>query len=185
MKQALSTFIVFATILLAACAPLQTSQPADVVLPTVTPAPLPTSTQPVGANSQGSGMVVEVSPATAMPPVTLSVTAEAGTGSSSGSAVPANGVTLSENGMTFVMHPGESFLLNLGMDVYDWAVEVDNQDVLHREMNMMVVRGAQGIYIAQNPGTVTLTASGNPLCLQSTPPCMMPSLLFRITVIVQ
>jgi hypothetical protein len=165
MKPAFSTFIVFLIMLVVACAPLQTTQPA--------------------ATSQASGVVVEVSPATAMPPVTISATAENEAGSPSVSALPVDGVTLSENGMTFVMRPGESFLLNLGMDMYDWTVEVDNQDVIRREMNVMVIRGAQGIYIAQNPGTAILIASGNPLCLQSNPPCMMPSLLFRITVKVQ
>lgn len=182
MKPVLSTFIVFLTMFVFACAPLQNSQPA----PTTAPATMPISTQPVvvQATSQGNGVIVEMPSTTAMPPSIATVTTQTGSGSSSGSELPANGVTLSENGMTFVFHSGESFLLNLGMDIYDWTVDVDNQNVLHRELNVMVIRGAQGIYIAQDPGTATLTASGNPLCLQSTPPCMMPSLLFRITVIV-
>ena len=82
------------------------------------------------------------------------------------------------------MHVGESFLLNLGMDVYDWTVEVDSQNVIQHKLNLAVIRGAQGIYIARNPGTATLTASGNPLCQQSNPPCMMPSILFSMTGIV-
>ncbi len=123
--------------------------------------------------------------ATEMPLTTVAATAENGSESTSGSALPAEGVTLSDNGRTFVMHVGESFLLNLGMDSYDWTVETYDQNVLQLKMGVMVIRGAQGIYVAQNPGTATLSASGNPLCLQSNPPCMMPSLLFRITVIVQ
>ena len=114
-----------------------------------------------------------------------SASANGGAGSSSASTLPANGVTLSENGGVFIMQAGESFVLNLGMDVYDWTVEVDNQNVIQRELNIAVIRGAQGIYIARNSGTATLTASGNPLCQQSNPPCMMPSILFSITVIVQ
>jgi hypothetical protein len=144
---------------------------------------VPAKTPPVVvATAQVGG--VEVSSATIVPPVAVSATAESGAGPSSGVISP-DGITLSDNGKTFVMHVGESFLLKLGMDIYDWTVEVDNQDILHREMNVMVIRGAQGIYIAQNPGTVILSASGNPSCQQSKPPCMMPSILFRITVNVQ
>ena len=179
MKPLLLIFIVFLTIFVVSCTPLETSQPE----PTTAPVTMPVNTPPaVEATAQVSG--VEVSSATVMPLSTISATAESGAGSSSG-ILPTGGVTLSDNGKTFVMHVGESFLLNLGMDIYDWTVEVDNQNVLHREMNVMVIRGAQGIYIAQTPGTAILTASGNPLCQQSKPPCMMPSLLFRVTVIVQ
>jgi len=182
MKPLLLIFIVFLVVLIVGCTPLQTSQPE----PTIAPVTLPVNTPPaVDVTAQGSGVGVEVSSATVMPLSTISATTESGAGSSSGSTFPVDGVTLSENGSTFVMHVGESFLLKLGMDIYDWTVEVDNQNVLHREMNVMVIRGAQGIYIAQNPGTAILTASGNPLCQQSKPPCMMPSLLFRVTVIVQ
>jgi hypothetical protein len=115
--------------------------------------------------------------------VTTPITVESGAGSTS-DVLPADGVTLSDNGRTIVMHVGESFLLKLGMDIYDWSVEMDNQNILHREMNVMVIPGAQGIYIAQNTGTATLTATGNPLCSQSTPRCMMPSILFRIVLII-
>jgi len=183
MKPVLSTFIVFLAMFVAACAPLETSQPITTTVPViVTPTTMPTTIPVIVATAEMSG--VEVSSATVMPPVVIQGTSESGAGSPSG-ILPADGVTLLDNGKTFVMHVGESFLLKLGMDIYDWTVEVDNQNVIHREMNVMVIRGAQGIYIAQNPGMATLTATGNPLCQQSKPPCMMPSILFRITVTVK
>ena len=83
------------------------------------------------------------------------------------------------------MKVGDSFLLNLGSDFYDWTVEVDNQSVLSREKNVTVIKGAQGIYQALAAGTATLTASGNPQCLNSNPPCMSPSISVTITVIVK
>jgi hypothetical protein len=169
MKPVLFTFIVCLTLLVTACTPLQISQPD--VMPTLT------ITQPVEVISgQGGGQAV------GLPSVTPG---SSGLVPSSPIALPVSGVTLSENGMAFTMHIGESFLLNLGTDVYEWMVEVDHQDVLQRKMGVAVIRGAQGIYIAQAPGTATLTASGDPLCLRSKPSCKMPSVSFSITVIVQ
>ena len=48
-----------------------------------------------------------------------------------------------------------------------------------------IVVGAKDRYIAFTNGTATLTATGDPVCLSSTPPCGMPSIVFEITVIVQ
>jgi hypothetical protein len=169
MKSVLFTFIVCLIVLVTACTPLQRSQPE--AMPTLT------ITQPVEVVSgQGGGQAVGLPSATPdigglVPPSAV--------------ALPASGVTLSENGMAFTIHIGESFLLNLGTDVYEWTVDVDHQDVLQREMGVAVIRGAQGIYVAQAPGTATLTASGDPLCLRSKPSCKMPSVSFSITVIVQ
>ncbi|MGD0879644.1 MAG: hypothetical protein ABSA01_16050 [Anaerolineales bacterium] len=100
-------------------------------------------------------------------------------------AIPANGITLGENGKTFSLHPGESFLLNLGMDSYNWTITIDNQNVLSRVRNIMVMRGAQGVYQANSPGKAVLSAEGDPLCRNSTPACMAPSIMFTVTIIVQ
>lgn len=94
-------------------------------------------------------------------------------------------VTLNDNGKTLNLRVGDSFLLNLGADVYDWDVAIDDQSVISLHMGVLVVKGAQGIFDAHTPGTANLTAVGNPQCLNSNPPCMMPSIMFKITVIVQ
>lgn len=99
--------------------------------------------------------------------------------------ISANGITLADNGKTFIMHPGENFLLNLGAEIFDWTVQIDIQNVLDRVKNIMVIRGAQGVYEANNPGQAVLTAIGDPFCRKSTPACMAPSIMFKITVIVQ
>ena len=100
-------------------------------------------------------------------------------------AVPANGITLADNGKTFIVHRGDSFLLNLGMDTFDWTVKIDNQNVISREKNVMPIRGAQGVYLAAALGQAVLSAEGDPLCRNSTPACMMPSLIIHVTIIVQ
>ena len=99
-------------------------------------------------------------------------------------AMPSN-ITLDDNGKTFILHSGDSFLLDLGTDVFDWTVTVDDQNVIARLKNVMVIRGAQGIYEAKDSGQAILTATGDPLCRNSVPACAAPSMQFKITVIVQ
>jgi hypothetical protein len=93
-------------------------------------------------------------------------------------------VTLDDDGALVTMHVGERFLLNLGDDVYDWSVEVTDDTVVGRVMNITVVRGAQGVYEARAAGRITLTATGDPQCRNATPPCALPSRVFHIDVVV-
>jgi hypothetical protein len=61
---------------------------------------------------------------------------------------------------------------------------IDDQTIFSRVVNVLVVRGAQGIYVAHRPGNTTLTAVGSPECLKSQPPCARPSILFKLFVVV-
>ena len=92
-------------------------------------------------------------------------------------------VTLDDQGKTINLNVGESFLLNLG-EGYFWGVEISDQNVVNEVVNTAVVRGAQGVYRAQQPGSVTLSAVGDPVCGQAKPPCAMPSILFTISIVV-
>jgi hypothetical protein len=94
-------------------------------------------------------------------------------------------VTVNDNGKTFTLRVGDNILLNLGADMYDWNVSVDNPSVISLRMGVLAIQGSQGIFDAHAPGSATLTAVGNPKCINLTPPCMMPSMLFNVTVIVQ
>ena len=105
-------------------------------------------------------------------------------GSSTPQAVPNGGVTMADNGNTFSLHPGESFLLDLGTDTFSWNVSIDNPDVLAMKPGVLVIRGAQGIYQAIHPGQAVLTAIGKAVC-QPNSMCMALAVLFKITVIVQ
>ncbi len=90
-------------------------------------------------------------------------------------------ITLEDNGKSISLKTGESFLLKLGED-FEWNVEIDNQNVVSRALNIMVIKGAQGVYDAHAPGHATLTAVGDPPCLHSDPPCKMPSILFTLDI---
>ena len=90
-------------------------------------------------------------------------------------------VTLSDNNRTINLKVGDSFLLNLG-DTYNWRISVSPPGIISRRVNVMVIRGAQGIYDAISPGTTTLSAVGDPFCLSAKPPCAMPSIDFNIKI---
>ncbi len=92
-------------------------------------------------------------------------------------------VTLGQNGQTIQMHKGNNFLLKLGKD-FDWNISLDNQTVVSRVPNIMVMDGAQGIFVAHNVGDATLSAVGDPWCRHSATPCMIHSILFRVNVLV-
>lgn len=100
------------------------------------------------------------------------------------SAFHSGEVTRNQNQQSITLSVGQEFLLNLG-EGFNWTVSVDNQAVLSRKVNVTVIRGAQGIYVANQTGTAVLQAVGDPVCRQAKPPCMAPSILFEIKVIVQ
>lgn len=93
-------------------------------------------------------------------------------------------VTLDDQGKTITLAVGERFLLNLG-EGYNWEVSISDQAVMSRVIGITVIRGAQGVYQAHQPGSLILSATGDPLCRQSQPACGMPSLLFSVTIIVK
>ena len=99
--------------------------------------------------------------------------------------VPTNGIVLEDNGKTFILHPGETILLNLGTDVFNWTVNIDDQNVVTLVRGVMVIRGAQGIYQAGAPGQAVLTAVGTPLCQNTGQVCNALVILFEIKLIVQ
>jgi len=109
-------------------------------------------------------------------------------GSSSPSSTPPSAisqtVTLTDDGQTITLRVGDSFLLKLGED-YDWTPTVDDQTIVSRAKHIAVVRGAQGVYDALRAGKTTLTAAGDPVCRQATPPCERPSRAFKIQIVVQ
>lgn len=92
-------------------------------------------------------------------------------------------VTLEQNNQEITLQKGQRFLLNLGSN-YDWSLNIDNNTVISRVPNVMVMQGAQGLFEALNEGKTTLVATGDPACLKSTPRCGMPSILFHVNIIV-
>lgn len=174
---------------LAACSPAPTplssavtpvggdSNPGDAA------ATLITSVGSGGAVSAGTAVVVgTVEVGTAMPSTGELVTPTPAGPMAVTPGVPLS-VTLADRGRTLNLKVGESFLLNLG-EGFTWSPVVADMNIVSRVPNIMVIRGAQGVYKANAPGKTTLNATGDPACRQSKPACMTPSLLFTINLVV-
>lgn len=91
-------------------------------------------------------------------------------------------IPLDQNNKEIHLQVGKKFLLKLDQN-YNWDVNVDNQSVVNRVINIMENKSMQWIYKANIPGTATITATGNPICLNEIPSCKLTSLIFRVTVI--
>jgi hypothetical protein len=91
-------------------------------------------------------------------------------------------VTLADAGTVIAMRVGQSFLLNLGSD--GWSATVADQAIISRVINIAVVRGAQGVYLAHAAGRTTLDAIGPSPCPNAVPACGAPQRVFRVTIVV-
>ncbi len=184
MKKILVLFSILAIgVTVTACASSSTANnPQPILVPTLapseTPAPTLTGGVPiveVSTADASTGGGIQVVPGATQPAPDQNIPI----------AIPADGITLADNNKTFIMHPGDRVLLNLGMAVYDWTVAIDDQSILSRVVNVAVIQGAQGLYEAHKPGQAILSAAGDPLCRQKKPACMMPSILYKVTILVQ
>lgn len=140
----------------------------------------------LAAQSTGSPTALPVPTGipTLQPTPTVQVTATAavaGGGPDGGTGSNANIITLDNNNQLITLHVGETFLLKLG-EIYEWNLNIDDMSVISRVKNVMVIRGAQGLYTARQPGKAVLTAQGDPTCRQTKPACGMPSLIFTLHV---
>ena len=96
----------------------------------------------------------------------------------------ARNITLADDGQTLGFRVGQNFLLFLGIND-NWSATVADPAVVDRIPDVFVIRGAQGLYRARQPGHTTLTAAGDPACRQAQPPCAAPSTVFSVQIDVQ
>jgi hypothetical protein len=86
-------------------------------------------------------------------------------------------------GTTVAVPNGANVLVKLGTDLM-WTVSVGDSAILVRVPGVTLVRGAQGLYLAGQVGRTTITAVGDPACRSNQPPCMVRSLDWSVTVVV-
>ena len=92
-------------------------------------------------------------------------------------------VTLAQAGGTIDLAVGQHLELQLGT-AYQWSICVTGSGVL-AAVPAPVPTGVQGLWVAERPGTASIRAVGNPLCLQAKPPCGMASREFTLTAVVR
>ena len=92
-------------------------------------------------------------------------------------------ITLADNGQTLPLAIGDRFLLDLGSN-YIWKVQIADPSVIAQLPAPLLPINSQGLFQAVAPGITTLTAYGDPPCRSLQPACGLPSLVFRITLVV-
>jgi hypothetical protein len=90
-------------------------------------------------------------------------------------------VTLADNNSVLKLMVGQRFVLRLG-EGYNWSLGLEGSGVVSKVKNLMMVRGAQGVFVAEQVGKTELNAAGEPVCRSSVPACGQPSILFKITI---
>jgi hypothetical protein len=92
-------------------------------------------------------------------------------------------ITLADDGATVSVAVGEHVLVKLGTDLV-WTVQIADPTVLVPIRGVALIVGAQGLYSAAKAGTILVTAIGDASCRTAVPPCMVPSRLFSVTIVV-
>ncbi len=92
-------------------------------------------------------------------------------------------VTHADDGTTIVGRVGDRFLLQLGEE-FNWTVAVSDPSIARRVPNVLVVRGAQGIYEAERVGETDVTAIGVLNCAPYQP-CPALAALFQVHISVR
>ena len=94
-------------------------------------------------------------------------------------------ITLEDAGKTIALTVGEKFQVALKRGGYEWTVNRVDSSVVTKLPDAPTVRDAQGIFQALVAGTTQFSAVGELPCHKSTPPCLAPTLLFQVTLVVQ
>jgi hypothetical protein len=93
-------------------------------------------------------------------------------------------ITRADAGTTIRLAVKQQVLVKLGTAL-EWTVTISNQAVISRVPGITIVVGAQGLYQARKAGRATIYAVGDAACRKATPPCMVPSLLVTVRVVIK
>lgn len=91
-------------------------------------------------------------------------------------------IGMQDNQQTLYLSVGDTFTLALGSPM-QWNVTLADERIVARESG--AVGDTQRTYKALASGETTLTAQGEAPCRQSQPACMLPDILFQITIVVR
>ncbi|HEY3138864.1 MAG TPA: hypothetical protein VGL29_22780 [Blastocatellia bacterium] len=135
-----------------------------------------------------TGMLIAKKAGKRMPPdqvVTIAVQDQSGVKSQGFDFFSGLTITLEDAGKTITLRVGEKFQVALKRSGYEWTVNRFDSSVVTKLPDAPAVSDAQGIFQALVVGTTQFSAVGELPCHKSTPPCLAPTLLFQVTLIVQ
>lgn len=115
--------------------------------------------------------------------LTVNVSASSSAKGSASGATDNLVITQSDNGKTIELAKGRHFLLKLGL--FNWDISLTPPGIVARVPNILVVRGAQGIYTAAAAGTAKLRATGRPICSGAGQMCPQYAVSFSATLVVK
>jgi hypothetical protein len=150
-------------------APIASNQATATPAVIVVPPPVPIGVASASPTAQASVRPLPTPLPTTEPP--------------SGHASDLRTITLADDRATVSVAVGEQVLVKLGTDL-EWTVQMSDTTVLVRVRGVALIVGAQGLYAAAKAGPTLVTAIGDAACRTAVPPCMVPSRLFSVTIVV-
>ena len=141
---------------------------------------------PTSADSIAPSGTAYAPPASTVRPSSTTTTRRPGTTTT---APPAAGdtitVTQDDNGKTFTLLKGQHLIVTLDDPSWEWSdPDTDNASVLERtavSANPSSTHVAAS-FVAKAAGQAQVGASKDAPCRRSTPPCMVPTFLWQITI---
>jgi hypothetical protein len=94
-------------------------------------------------------------------------------------------ITWADNGGAFGLAVGDKFQVVLQKDSYEFtAVQFDTK-LITKLNNEPPLPGSQGVFQAVQAGTTQLSSIGELPCAKVSPPCLLPSLGFAVTLVIK
>lgn len=94
-------------------------------------------------------------------------------------------ITLEDDGQMFGVAVGTKFQLVLQKNGYEWDAATFDAAFINKLANEPLLPGSLGVFQTTKAGTTQISSFGELPCAKTTPPCLAPSLGFRVTLIVK
>jgi hypothetical protein len=94
-------------------------------------------------------------------------------------------ITFDDNGNAFGLAVGDKFQVVLQKDPYEWSEAAFDSALITKLTKEPPLPGSQGVFQATQAGTTQLSSFGELPCAKVTPPCLAPTLGFRVTLIIK
>ena len=94
-------------------------------------------------------------------------------------------ITFEDDGQTFGVAVGTKFQVVLQKVNYDWDAVAFDPAFVTKLANQPLLPGSLGVFQTTQAGTTQISSFGELPCAKSTPPCLAPTLGFRVTLIVK